>query len=105
MPFLKYKKYKDNGGLGFKKYLEDNFDKYCSECYGGVVVYFVVEKDGKIRNVTFLNAPDKSFYTDDFKNRLEKILKECPPWTPGYQNKVPKRVRFGLPFRFEKSNK
>lgn len=59
---------------------------------GKVVVQFVVERDGSISNIEFLQSPDPVY-----NEEIIRILNKSPKWTPGYQRGVPVRVRYILP--------
>lgn len=59
---------------------------------GKVVVQFVVEKDGGMSNIEFLQSPHSSY-----EEEIRRILVKAPKWTPGYQRGVPVRVRYILP--------
>ena len=59
---------------------------------GKVVVQFVVEKDGSMSNIEFLQSPHSSY-----EEEIRRILVKAPKWTPGYQRGVAVRVRYILP--------
>ena len=59
---------------------------------GRVVVKFVIEKDGKLTNIEFLQSPDPVF-----NKEIVRVLKKSPKWTPGYQQDRPVRVSYVLP--------
>ncbi len=61
---------------------------------GTVVVKFVVEKDGRLTNVEFLQSPDPVF-----NDEVIRVLKKSPKWTPGYQGDKPVRVSYVLPIK------
>lgn len=62
---------------------------------GVVIVSFIVEKDGKITNVTILRNPGGG--TADEAQRLVSAM---PNWEPGIKNGQPVRVRMQLPVAF-----
>jgi protein TonB len=55
-------------------------------------VKFVVEKDGRLTNIEFLQSPDPVF-----EEEVIRVLKKSPKWTPGYQQGKPCRVSYVLP--------
>ncbi len=59
---------------------------------GRVVVKFVIEKDGKLTNIEFLQSPDPVF-----NEEVIRVLKKSPKWSPGYQQDRPVRVSYVLP--------
>lgn len=59
---------------------------------GRVVVKFVIEKDGKLTNIEFLQSPDPIF-----NDEVIRVLKMSPKWTPGYQGDKPVRVSYVFP--------
>ena len=59
---------------------------------GTVVVKFVVEKDGRLTNVEFLQSPDRVY-----EDEVTRVLKKSPKWTPGRQRDAVVRVRYILP--------
>lgn len=62
---------------------------------GVVIVSFIVEKDGKITNITILRNPGGG--TADEAQRLVSAM---PNWEPGLKNGQPVRVRMQLPVAF-----
>ena len=66
---------------------------------GMVIISFIVEKDGKITNITVLREPGAG--TGDEARRLVSAM---PNWEPGLKNGQPARVRIQLPvsFRFNR---
>jgi protein TonB len=62
---------------------------------GVVIVSFIVEKDGKITNITILRNPGGG--TADEAQRLVSAM---PNWEPGIKNGQPVRVRMQLPVAF-----
>ncbi len=59
---------------------------------GRIVVRFVIEKDGKLTNIQFLQSPDPVF-----NEEVLRVLRKSPKWTPGYQQDRPVRVSYVLP--------
>jgi TonB family protein len=59
---------------------------------GRLIVKFVVEKDGRLTNIEFLQSPDPVF-----EEEVIRVLKKSPKWTPGYQQGKPCRVSYVLP--------
>lgn len=59
---------------------------------GRVVVKFVIEKDGTIGDIMFLQSPDKVY-----EDEVRRVLKKSPKWTPGRQRDQIVRVYYILP--------
>lgn len=59
---------------------------------GRVVVQFVIEKDGRLTNIEFLQSPDRSY-----EEEVTRVLKKSPRWTSGRQDGETVRVRYILP--------
>lgn len=59
---------------------------------GRVVVKFVVEKDGSIGGIEFLQSPDKVY-----EDEVTRVLKKSPKWIPGRQRDQVVRVYYILP--------
>jgi periplasmic protein TonB len=62
---------------------------------GTVIVTFVVNKAGKVTDVTVLKG--LGFGTDEEASR---VIENMPAWNPGKQNGMPVAVRYTLPIRF-----
>ena len=59
---------------------------------GRVVVKFVIEKDGTIGDIQFLQSPDKVY-----EDEVRRVLKKTPKWTPGRHRDQIVRVYYILP--------
>ena len=59
---------------------------------GKVVVQFVIEKDGRLSNIDFLQSPDRVY-----EDEVRRVLMKSPKWTPGRQRDAVVRVRYILP--------
>ena len=59
---------------------------------GRLTVKFVVEKDGRLTNIEFLQSPDPIF-----NDEVRRVLNKSPRWTPGTQQGKPCRVSYVLP--------
>ena len=59
---------------------------------GKVVVQFVIEKDGRLSNIDFLQSPDRVY-----EDEVRRVLMKSPRWTPGRQRDAVVRVRYILP--------
>lgn len=82
------------------KFMQENI-KYPEEARkngisGTVSISFVVEKDGKITNVTLLRGVNELL--DDEALRVVKMM---PAWKPGIQKGKPVRVQYVLPISFK----
>lgn len=63
---------------------------------GKVMVQFVVDKTGAIRDVKVINKVHPSL-----AKAAIKVVKKMPRWTPGSQDGKPVHVRFLLPITFK----
>lgn len=59
---------------------------------GRVIVQFVIEKDGSLSNIEFLQSPDRVY-----EDEVRRVLNKSPKWTPGRQRDAVVRVRYILP--------
>ena len=59
---------------------------------GRGVVKLVIEKDGTIGDIQFLQSPDKVY-----EDEVRRVLKKSPKWTPGRQRDQIVRVYYILP--------
>jgi protein TonB len=62
---------------------------------GVVVISFIVEKDGKITNITVLRNPGGGTAEE-----AQRLVSAMPNWEPGLKNGQPVRVRMQLPVTF-----
>jgi len=62
---------------------------------GSVYIQFVVERDGSLSNIKFLNEAEEAF-----KEEALRVLKKMPLWNAGIQNGKPVRVQLTLPLKF-----
>lgn len=63
---------------------------------GRVIVQFVVEKDGRISNVTVARGVDK-----DLDLEAVRVVKTMPRWKPGKNGGTPVRCQYVLPVVFK----
>lgn len=63
---------------------------------GKVIVQFVIEKDGSLSEIEFLDKCDPLFH-----DAVVDVLKDSPRWTPGKQRDENVRVKFILPIDFK----
>ncbi|MBQ2248224.1 MAG: energy transducer TonB [Tidjanibacter sp.] len=59
---------------------------------GKVVMKFVIEKDGSVGGIEFLQSPDKVY-----EDEARRVLMKSPKWTPGRQRDQVVRVFYILP--------
>ena len=59
---------------------------------GKVVMKFVIEKDGSVGGIEFLQSPDKVY-----EDEARRVLMKSPKWTPGRQRDQLVRVFYILP--------
>ncbi|HZY36871.1 MAG TPA: energy transducer TonB [Mucilaginibacter sp.] len=62
---------------------------------GRVIVSFVVERDGKVNNVTPVSCVGAGCEAE-----AERVLEQSPTWKPGTQDGVPVRVQYSVPISF-----
>jgi TonB family protein len=62
---------------------------------GRVFVSFVVEKSGKVTNVSILRGIGGGCDEESLR-----VVSEMPIWKPGLQDGKPVRVQFNLPIKF-----
>jgi protein TonB len=67
---------------------------------GTAFISFVVEKDGTITDPKILRAPGGGLGEEALRV-VELMNKQGLIWTPGQQRKVPVRVMFNLPVKFQ----
>jgi periplasmic protein TonB len=63
---------------------------------GTVYVQFVVEKDGKVDDVTVLKGVDNLLNTE-----AKRVVAAMPKWAPGQQNGKSVAVQYVLPIKFD----
>ncbi len=63
---------------------------------GTVYVTFVVERDGRLTDISILRSVDT--YLD---REALRVISQMPKWKPGYQRGKAVRVQFNLPIKFE----
>ena len=86
------------GGMdSLKRYLAANL-KYPTdrEVNGVVLTEFVVDKNGKVSDVTILKGLDPE--TDEM---VKQVLLAMPPWSPGKAEGKPRKNTFQLPITFK----
>lgn len=90
------------GGLEkFYAFFNSNFVKPDEEgIKGKVFASFVVEKDGSLTNIKVLR--DIGYGTG---KETIRVLKMCPRWIPGTQNKKKVRVLYTMPFTIDTDSK
>ena len=88
------------GPMAMMQYLADNIN-YPDECKkegieGRVIITFVVDKDGSIKNPEILQSVYPAL-----DEAAMKVVASMPAWKPGTQNGENVRVRFTLPINFK----
>jgi len=66
-----------------------------NEIEGTVILRFVVEKDGSVKEIEVVQSVDKELDAEAIR-----VLKKLETWVPGYKNGEPVRVEYRQPFRF-----
>lgn len=87
------------GGAELMKYLSSNI-KYPVEAHkagiqGRVVVSFVVNKDGTVKDAKIVRSVDKSIDAEALR-----VISAMPKWQPGYQDGKVVSVRYTVPVTF-----
>lgn len=85
------------GGMaGWNKFLQRNLRYPDTEAQGKVFITFVIERDGKISNITLSKGVENLLDEEALR-----VLKIAPAWKPGMQGGQPVRVRYTLPINFQ----
>lgn len=63
---------------------------------GRVVVSFVVDKEGKVSNITVPNSPSELL-----SREVVRVMMSAPLWNPGIRNGEPISARYTLPLDFK----
>lgn len=66
---------------------------------GTVIVEFIIEIDGTIKNTKIIKGFDK-----ECNDEAERVIKSFPKWIPGESNGMKTRVKYTLPITFEIKN-
>jgi len=87
------------GDPAMMKFIKENL-KYPVEAQekniqGSVIVSFVVDKEGRIRNPRVMRSPDESLSVESLK-----VLNLMPVWIPGKQGGRAVNVSYTVPFKF-----
>ena len=87
------------GRQAFLDYLKENVN-YPEECreakiYGRVLVTFVVEKDGSIKNASVIKSVHPLLDAE-----ARRVVSAMPKWNPGLQNGTPVNVQYTVPVNF-----
>ena len=85
------------GGMAaWSKFLQRNIRYPDTDMEGKVYLSFIIERDGKITNVTLMRG-----VTTLLDEEAMRVLKIAPAWKPGRQNGQPVRVKYTLPVNFQ----
>ena len=71
-------------------------DARLSEIQGKVMVQFVVDKEGEIKNAVIVKSVSESLDKEALR-----VVKSMPKWKPGILDGKPVNVYFNLPFSFK----
>ena len=87
------------GQQALQDYLKANVN-YPAECreakiYGRVLVTFVVEKDGSIKNASVIKSVHPLLDAE-----ARRVISAMPKWKPGLQNGTPVNVQYTVPVNF-----
>jgi protein TonB len=88
------------GQSALLRYLQKNL-RYpaaalAAQAEGRVFLSFVIQADGTIADVTILKG--LGYGLDE---EAQRVVRQMPAWTPGYQSKHAVPVRFTLPITFK----
>ena len=89
--------------LGLQRYLSQSV-RYPSlaqeqNIQGTVYLTFIINKEGKVENVSILRGVDKAL-----DNEALRVVSSLPTWKPGRQNGRPVKVSFQVPIKFQLQN-
>ncbi len=92
-----------NGEIELTKYIESNI-KYPNaypefECR--VLVTFIVDKNGKIRNESVCRVNNKAHIPIEFEDEALNIVRKMPNWIPGNKRKKKVYTRVWLKIEFK----
>jgi protein TonB len=85
------------GSAALERYIIRNFNvpNYIEDEQVSIRVFFVVNEDGKITNVSA--STDNSA----LKREAERVVNNMPPWKPGKMNGRPVKVQYRLPIKIK----
>jgi TonB family protein len=88
-----------SGMKGLMKFISGNI-KYpdqaqANKAQGNVEVNFVIDRNGKVENVSIANAVDTSLEAEAIR-----VISSMPDWNPGMQSGQPVAVSFTIPIQF-----
>lgn len=63
---------------------------------GRVIVTFIVDTDGQIKNIKVLRGVDPSL-----DKEAVRVISKSPKWAPGKQRNKPAKVRYNFPINFQ----
>ena len=89
-----------NGNEGLVKYLSENivYPKKAlkKSITGRVLVQFIIDKTGKVVDVTVPRSIDKSL-----DKEAVRVIKAMPNWKPGMKGGQPVKVKYTIPINFK----
>ncbi len=84
------------GAAAWAKFLQKNLRYPDTELQGRVVISFIIERDGKLTDLTVIKGIDNLLDREALR-----VLKLAPAWKPGQQNGKPVRVKYTIPIVFQ----
>lgn len=86
------------GSAAWAKFLNKNlrFPYEAEGVSGRVYLSFIIEKDGRLSNITIDHAAGHGFDEEALR-----VLKMAKAWKPGMQNGQPVRVKYQIPINFQ----
>jgi TonB family protein len=84
-----------SGTTDMYNYIRENLKNPNPELHGRVIVQFVVDKDGSVKNIKILRG-----VCPELDNAAIRLLQNMPKWTPGKQGGKNVKVTLTLPIVF-----
>jgi len=98
MPVFQYAKCNKNDLSCFKQYIIDSVNILTPGCLGNIIIGFIVEKDGTVKEISIDNDIENC---KEYIAEIERVIKSCPNWNPGIIRGVPVRVKITLPISLD----
>jgi TonB family protein len=83
------------GNEGIMNYFSSNIKRSDSTVHGRIVVSFVVDMEGNVREIKIRKGINESFDAE-----VMRVIKSMPKWKPAIKDGVPISIEYLQPFRF-----